>query len=208
MAGGGRRFLKASGTESLPYVWANPGVLRSKSWVEYVPPGEKGEDKSLQLWRRKRGETVMSDQVWIAQVFSSDAEHREWVCWATRRTWRVPGGHRGGWSPHPHSPKPFHGEEALKFTYACGVHRKQLRITSVWERAWERAEDRSQKGGPSTRGLRGAPQDHWVIRRPSASGHRLVTGRMHRKQGFTVLPGMRGRQGSSTTPISHPPPRV
>ena len=62
-AGGGRRFLKSSGTESLPSVWANPGVLRSKSWVEYVPPGEKGEDKSLQLWRRKRGETVMSDQV-------------------------------------------------------------------------------------------------------------------------------------------------
>lgn len=99
MAGGGRRFLKASGTESLPSVWANPGVLRSKSWVEYVPPGEKGEDKSLQLWRRKRGETVMSDQVWIAQVFSSDAEHREWVCLATRRTWRVPGGHRGA-GPH------------------------------------------------------------------------------------------------------------
>lgn len=43
MAGGGARFPRASGT------WGSPGILRSESCVEYTPPGNKAEDKSLQL---------------------------------------------------------------------------------------------------------------------------------------------------------------
>ena len=132
----------------------------------------------------------MRDQLRKLWVFSSDAQ-----C----RTWRVPGV-RGDWSPRPHSPKPFHGEEIRNFTQASGVQRWQLRITSVEERVFKRTEDQSRKphGGPSTAhgawggGRSGAgPQDHWVRRRASASGAQAGP-QEEQKAGFLVSPGVRG----------------
>ena len=157
----------------------------------------------------------MRDQLRKPWAFSSDAK-----C----RTWRVPGV-RGDWSPRPHSPKPFHGEEIRKFTWASGVHKWQLRITSVKERVCKRAEDRSRKphGGPSTAhgpwggggwggvwGWResvrgGGPQDHWVIRRASASGARAGPQEEEQKAGFSVPPRHEGRQRGSATTGSLPP---
>lgn len=144
----------------------------------------------------------MSDQLRKPWVFSSDAE-----CW----TWRVPGV-RGDWSPRPHSPKPFHGEKIRKFTGASGVHRRQLRITSVEERVCKRAEDRSRKphGGPSTaHGLgRGAEGDRasgplgekksLSIRGTGRSSGRRTESRVH------CLPRREGRQRGSATAGSHP----
>ena len=194
MAGGGGRFPKVSGT------WGSPGTLRFESFVEYTHPGDKTEDKSLQLWRGKGEEKVMRNQLQKPWIFSSDAE-----C----RTWRVPGV-RGDWSPRPHSQKPFHGKEIRKFTQASGVHRWQLRITSVEERVCKRAEDQSRKphGGPSTAhwawGGGSGASGPWGDKK-SLSIRGTAGPQEEQKAGFTVSPQCEGQQRGSATAGSQPP---